>query len=554
MRGSVFLFCGVAALVVALGCSGLPSGSGKGSGQGRGSASGGGTPKLKVLTAKSSLKGKGGKRPNSNALQAEHRAGEFIAKLKPGAKGLGGDVGAKTAGQSFNGVLGMVGASQAAMVHAAGTKNPKLSDYLGLNRTIRFKSDKSADQVARELEKGGQVEWVEPVLKVRTVGIPNDPYWQHQWHLQGLKVDQAWEITKGKGAIVAVVDTGVSFSEDGYLHLLPGKDFVDGDDDPQDENGHGTHVAGTIAQKTDNGIGAAGVAPEASILPVRVLDANGSGTNDGVAAGIVWAVDNGANIINLSLGSSQNSEVVADAIAYAYDNDVTVIAATGNDGFTDSIGYPAALPTPIAVGAVDFKHVVTFYSNQGDEIDIVAPGGDTSHDLSGDGQPDGVLQETHESGTWGYMFFQGTSMATPHVAGVAALVYANGARKPDQIREILQNTSKDLGSSGKDTTYGYGLVDPVAALGKPSADTGGALEITHHNVRSLGNGKAVISWTTNLASTTIVKSTTGYKNNNETPVKTHKVTVTGKSGQKASFDIGSTAGGAKARKTVSVTF
>jgi subtilisin family serine protease len=283
----------------------MPAGSGKGS-----ASTGKGAPS-KLMTAKSTLKkGKGGRKPTPTSLAAEHRAGEFIAKLKPGAKGLGASKGLLSGAQgasSFNAVLGAVGASQAAMVHAAGVKNPKLSDYLGLDRTVRFRSDKSHQVVAKELVKGGQVEWVEPVLKVQAAAAPNDPYWKHQWHLHDLKVDEAWEITKGKGAVVAVVDTGVSFSEDGYAHLLPGKDFVDGDDDPQDENGHGTHVAGTIAQKTGNGIGTAGVAPEASILPVRVLDANGSGTNDSVAAGIVWAVDNGANIINLSLGRTPRS-------------------------------------------------------------------------------------------------------------------------------------------------------------------------------------------------------------------------------------------------------
>jgi subtilisin family serine protease len=245
---------------------------------------------------------------------------------------------------------------------------------------------------------------------------------------------------------------------------------------------------------------------------------------------------------------------VADAIAYAYDNDVTVVAATGNDGFTDSISYPAALPTPIAVGAVDFKNAVTFYSNQGDEIDIAAPGGDTSVDLSGDGQPDGVLQETHEGPTWGYMFFQGTSMATPHVAGVAALVWANGVRDPDGIRDVLQSTARDLGAKGRDNTYGYGLVDPVAALGKRSSDGGRGIEITNHRVRDLGNGRATISWTTNVASSTMVRGSNGFKRVDDTPVKNHRVTVEGKDGQKASFDIGSSASGQKAHKTVPVGF
>ena len=138
--------------------------------------------------------------------------------------------------------------------------------------------------------------------------------------MKNLAVPDAWTVTQGEGVVVAVVDTGVSSNEDGFHRLLSGFDFVDNDNDPADLNGHGTHVAGTIAQKSNNGIGVAGVAPKATILPVRVLDANGSGSNTWVAAGIVWAVDNGANVINLSLGSPMNSEVVADACAYAYEH------------------------------------------------------------------------------------------------------------------------------------------------------------------------------------------------------------------------------------------
>ena len=411
------------------------------------------------------------------------------------------------------------------------------------------------------------MEWVEPVSEVRDTGrrkgkkrnkthsasAPNDPYFEHQWHMKNLNVTEAWTVTKGRGVVVAVIDTGVSKNEDGFFELLPGQDFVDNDSDASDQNGHGTHVAGTIGQRSNNGIGVAGVAPEVSILPVRVLDANGSGSNTWVANGILWAVDHGANVINLSLGSPMNSEAVADACAYAYEQGVTVVAATGNDGFTDFIGFPAALDTTIAVGSVDLANKIAFYSNQGQQIDLVAPGGDTTTDSDGNGLSDGVLQETIMNGQWSYYALQGTSMATPHVAGVAALVYANGVHDPDAIRSILNSTAKDLGPSGRDNTFGHGLVDPVAALNKKAPTQSGAL-ITRHKVKKLDGGRAVIGWMTSEPADTFVKGSNNFKRRSETPTKMHRVTVQGEPGESVSFTMRSRAGDRSDSQKITVTF
>jgi subtilisin family serine protease len=542
-----------------------------GSGSGEGGAGGGGDrageekaaknkadkSKLKVgassVGAKKGQKGRGG--PSDDEIRSHRKKDEYIVKLAPGV--------------SKSDFLDEVGAEgrRAANREVA---DKRAGDALGLGRTIRFRSNKPERQVIAKLESMDEVEWVEPVGDVRSHGAPNDPYWSYQWHMQALKVPVAWQTTKGEGVVVAVIDTGVSEGQDGYFKLLQGKDFVDGDNRPDDENGHGSHVAGTIGQKSDNGVGVAGVAPKVSILPVRVLNADGGGDTNDVAEGIIWAVDHGANIINMSLGGPTNAEVIADAVAYAYEKGVTVVCATGNDGYSDFVSYPAALPTPIAVGAVDANNTVTFYSNQGREIDLVGPGGDTGVDINGDGMQDGVVQETRMDGQWSYFFLQGTSMATPHVAGVAALVHANGVTDPDAIYRVLTRSATDLGARGWDTTYGYGMVNPVAALemraprnadrgkGKGKGGKNGAddeLEIANVRARTVGEGRGVITWTTSEPAVSAVNGANGFQRSDDTLTRIHRIPVRGKPGSTVEFTISSRHGrDDRDRQKVSVTF
>ncbi|MEQ1504557.1 MAG: S8 family serine peptidase [Myxococcota bacterium] len=559
----------LASAIVGLACTGLTGGTTPG-GDDAGDHGGkhGKADSKKLRVGSSSLKkgGKADKIPTGATVERSRKKEEFVVKLAPGVRELdvgGGKV--KTGDDRLDGAFGQLSLKESEKVHKEAPRKREVADGLGLGRTIRIRTAKSPEEVTKKLEASDSVEWVEPVSEVRNAGAPNDPYWQYQWHMQNIKVDKAWEITQGEGVVVAVVDTGVSANEDGFFKLLKGKDFVDGDNAPDDENGHGSHVAGTIGQASNNGIGTVGVAPKVSILPVRVLDANGSGSNTWVAEGIIWAVDNGANIINLSLGSPMNSEAVADAVAYAYENDVTVVAATGNDGFTDFIGFPAALETTIAVGSVDLKNTVAFYSNQGKQIDVVAPGGDTTADLNGDGQQDGVLQETRLEGVWAYHFLQGTSMATPHVAGCAALVYAHGTHDPDGIRELLTGTATDLGDKGWDTVYGAGLVNPVAALGaKAPRDSGrdrkagggdGNLTISRTRVKKAGESRAVIAWLTNEPAKTMVRGENGFERKDDNMTKVHQVSVRGKPGETIKFTIASAAGkDNRAKDEVEVTF
>jgi subtilisin family serine protease len=268
------------------------------------------------------------------------------------------------------------------------------------------------------------------------------------------------------------IDNGLDDDGNGFVDDVDGWDFVNGDGHPNDDNGHGTHVSGTIAQTTNNGLGVAGVAPGVTIMPVKVLNPAGTGTYQWIADGIYYAVENGADIISMSLGGSASSTTLEDAVAYAYNNGVTVFAASGNGG-SDGIGddgcdYPAAYDDyVIAVGATQYDENRAPYSNYGSSLDIVAPGGNTGVDQNGDEYADGVLQNTFSETPvdWSYWFYQGTSMATPHASGVAALLLSvDSSLSPDQIRDVLESTAEDLGAAGRDNYFGYGLIDARAAL------------------------------------------------------------------------------------------
>jgi len=337
----------------------------------------------------------------------------------------------------------------------------------------------------RTLRARDDVVYAEPNYLVHALYVPNDTYYRpYQWHLDnvsgsGVQAEEAWDITRGAGATVAVIDTGVAYetARHGWTRyyqapdlagtcFVQGYDFAYNDPYPNDDEGHGTHVTGTIAQTTNNGEGVAGLAHEACIMPIKALDRNGGGTHADIAAGIQWAVDNGADVINLSLGGPDSSKTLEDAVRYAYERGVTVVAAAGNNG-SEQAFYPAAYDEyVIAVGATGYDMELASYSNYGDFVDVVAPGGD-AEDLNGDGFDDGVLQQTigRRLSNFGYYFRMGTSMAAPHAAAAAALLYAaDVATTPDAIREALTTTARDLGAPGVDARYGHGLIDAAAAL------------------------------------------------------------------------------------------
>jgi serine protease len=329
----------------------------------------------------------------------------------------------------------------------------------------------SADEEALPAAVDGRVD---PTEK----GFPNDPKFKYQWHMDQIHAKDTWKSAQGDGVIVAVIDTGVARVPDlAQTEIVPGWNFVTNTSDATDDHGHGTHVAGTIAQSTHNGIGVAGVAFNAKIMPIKVLSARGSGSVSGIAEGIRWAADHGAKVINMSLGGPMASSVLAKAVKYAHDKGVVVVCAAGNDG-RGKVSYPAAYPHAIAVAATQFDETTTFYSNWGKEIDIAAPGGNTRVDQNGDGMMDGVLQNTVVPGDTkrnDYLLFMGTSMASPHVAGVAALVISAGVTNPDAVEKVLKDTARPSKMKKEDgqNRYGAGIIDAAAAVKRAKMDFGG---------------------------------------------------------------------------------
>lgn len=307
-------------------------------------------------------------------------------------------------------------------------------------------------------------------------GFPDDPCFSLQWHLRQVGLPTAWKMGQGQGVTVAVIDTGVTRVPDlAGTEFVAGYNFVSDNNKGDDDHGHGTHVAGTIAQATNNKLGVAGVAFGAKIMPLKVLSAQGSGSMGAIAQAIRFAADNGAQVINMSLGGPFPVTPIRKAIEYATAKGVVVVAAAGNDG-KGRVSYPARYPGVIAVASTQFDESTTFYSNWGNEIDIAAPGGNTRVDQNGDGKPDGVLQNTIVPGDIGrtdYLWFMGTSMASPHVAGVAALVVGAGVTRPQAVETVLLGTArkpKPLAAKPDaarlNDRYGAGIVDAGAALKK----------------------------------------------------------------------------------------
>lgn len=389
----------------------------------------------------------------------------------------------------------------AQLMAETGVTLEQTSDAVGGNRYEAHGAPAELERAKRILEGRDEVESVEPNVFYslfdqrlerpfegepedpegqRPPGTkPNDPMYKHQWHFDMVKAEGAWGMATGDGVVVAVIDTGVSPGKlkDGktsrfkrvpdlnQTELVPGYNFVNNNADPSDGNGHGTHVAGTIAQSTNNEFGVAGLAYKAKIMPIKVLSDRGFGSVGDIANGIRFAADNGAKVINMSLGGGMYSATLARAVKYAHDKGVVVACAAGN-GSREKVEYPAAYPGAFAVSALGPDGKLAFYSSYGKETDIAAPGGDTRVDLNKDGIPDGVLQDTIARGDpskHGFFPFQGTSMATPHVAAGAALVASLGITDPDKIESILQGSANDLNDKIR---YGAGGMDVEAAVKK----------------------------------------------------------------------------------------
>ena len=337
--------------------------------------------------------------------------------------------------------------------------------------------------------------------------IPNDPGkigaatgWQQvQWNFAGpfgVNAPLAWDhlIAVGRpggaGVTVAVLDTGVAYADRGRFvrspdlrgnRFVPGRDFVDRDKYPHDLNGHGTHVASTIAESVNNAVGVTGLAYGAQIMPVRVLDRNGEGDSVSIARGIRWAAKHGADVLNLSFEFGETVRArqipnILDALRFANKKGVLVVGAAGNEA-ARAVAYPARAQDVVSVGATTEHGCVAEYSNTGPELDLVAPGGGPDADVTDDancrplddsGRDIYQITFTRNVRTFGLPGrYMGTSMAAPHVSATAALVIASGVAGPDptprQVKDRLIATARDLGLPGPDNRYGAGLLDAAAA-------------------------------------------------------------------------------------------
>ncbi len=311
------------------------------------------------------------------------------------------------------------------------------------------------------------VAYAEPNYIVHALSVSvNDPYYSNQWYLQDIEAPQAWSVATGANTvIVAVVDTGVSSTHPDLQNILvPGYNFVNNTTNTMDDFGHGTFVTGIIDADTNNGIGIAGINWGSSfstkIMPIVVLDSSGSGSTYYVSEGIIYAVEHGAKVINLSLGGVDYSQTEQLACQYAYNNNVVVVAAAGNDS-SNSLEYPAAFPTVIPVASVapsGSSYTLAYYSNYYSNV-LCAPGGQ----MYSQNDPNGVFSTTYSTSTNtnGYGYGQGTSFAAPQVSAIAALMIGRGITGVSNITSILENTATNIGSQ---STFGYGLVNAYNAV------------------------------------------------------------------------------------------
>ncbi|MDE2491392.1 MAG: S8 family serine peptidase [Elusimicrobia bacterium] len=298
----------------------------------------------------------------------------------------------------------------------------------------------SVDAIVRDLRGKRRKPASSPSDGSGSAGVP--------WGVQRVNAPAAWSSGEGAGVKVAVVDTGIDCTHpDLQCDFSAGMNILDPSSQPMDDNEHGTHVAGTIAGRGNGG--PLGVAPKATLIPVKVLDANGSGSLSDIVKGIEWAADNGADVINMSLGGPSGSAAMERAVKYALSKGVVVVAAAGNSGPNpDTVGYPAGYPGVIAVAASDSNDQVADFSSRGSAVAFIAPGVNVTSTVPGGGTAT----------------LSGTSMASPHVAGLAALAIERGAQGPDGVRAAFRAAATPLPGLAK-TEEGYGMID-AAKLGR----------------------------------------------------------------------------------------
>lgn len=334
--------------------------------------------------------------------------------------------------------------------------NKKLSNIKEVKKIKKPDKLRVVDPVSKQLvssKNSSKLSNTYPSMKSSDV-IANDPYYKYEWDITNSQSNTAWNLLKQQRQIkVAVIDTGVDYNHadlKGKIDTTNGYNFVTNSKEVMDDNGHGTHVSGIIGANYNNNIGVTGIAgkTDIKILPIKVLDKDGSGYSDIIAQGIIYAVDKGADIINMSLGGVGQPPEINAAIDYAASRGVFIVAAAGNDN-TNCYNYsPAGNPKVFTVSAISINNMKTYFSNYGTNVSIAAPGMDIISTVPG-----------------GYAFMSGTSMASPVVAGIAGMIKAQNPRLTStQIAKVLNNSAVDLGPKGKDIYYGYGKVNAYGAL------------------------------------------------------------------------------------------
>ncbi len=390
----------------------------------------------------------------------------------------------------------------------------------GLESVYKLKLSGAANvfTAARDFMTLPEVEYAEPNYIYHVHGMTNDPYlqssnswgqgYQDLWPLMKIQAPEAWDTSTGEGIVVAVVDTGCDLTHpdlvdniwtntheiegnhldddgNGYVDDVHGWNFVDDDNYPQDYFGHGTHVAGTIAAMGNNGVGTVGVAYQAHVMPVKGLDDTGSGYATGLANAIVYAVESGARVINLSWGGAGFSQTLEDAIKLAHSQGAVVVASAGNDGedISASLDYPSGSRYVITVGSSDHNDIKTDFSNFGSSLDVLAPGGDSSDSSKNYVYVNILSLRSSTIGKYGlddevlrvgqdYLRLSGTSMAAPHVAGLAALILQRlPTAAPEEVRQIIRRSSTDVMNPGWDLSSGYGRINALQAVNSTALGT-----------------------------------------------------------------------------------
>jgi subtilisin family serine protease len=332
----------------------------------------------------------------------------------------------------------------------AGARAVGLARLPHLHAAVLRGSRSATRATVRRLERAGLVAYSEPDRVLMRVAqsayeqlVPSDPLWPQQWGAAAIEAPAAWAVTTGSpSTVVAVLDTGVDASQPDLAGALaPGYDFVNGDADPSDDFGHGTSVAGIIAARLDNGAGVAGVCPNCSVMPVKVVGSDGTGLTSTIAEWMTWAVDHGARVVNLSLGGPDASDVLASAVQYAQAHGVLVVAAAGNNGNSNAF-YPAAYPGVLSVAASGPDANLYPWSDSGPWVDVAAPGCDVAPSRGG-----------------GFGDFCGTSASTPVVSGLAGLAFSFApAVTADHVEQALESSAAPVAG------VGFGVVDAARML------------------------------------------------------------------------------------------